>query len=79
MAARHHPVRDLEGRGRVLDEPEGVEHLMDQHARQLLRGGSELHLEPKAFDGDTIRLGRLLLVYRGSALRGSTRTEISRG
>jgi DNA-binding winged helix-turn-helix (wHTH) protein len=28
-------------------------------------------------DGDTIRLGRLLLVYRSSALRGSTRTEIS--
>jgi DNA-binding winged helix-turn-helix (wHTH) protein len=27
-------------------------------------------------DGDTFRLGRLLLVYRSSALRGSTRTEI---
>jgi len=27
-------------------------------------------------DGDTFRLGRLLLVYRSSALRGSTKTEI---
>ncbi len=27
-------------------------------------------------DGDTFRLGRLLLVYRSAALRGSTRTEI---
>lgn len=30
-------------------------------------------------DGDTFRLGRLLLVYRSSALRGSTRTEIGGG
>jgi DNA-binding winged helix-turn-helix (wHTH) protein len=29
-------------------------------------------------DGDTFRLGRLLLVYRSTALRGSTRTEIGR-
>jgi DNA-binding winged helix-turn-helix (wHTH) protein len=28
-------------------------------------------------DGDTFRLGRLLLVYRSSALRASTKTEIS--
>ena len=27
-------------------------------------------------DGDTFRLGRLLLVYRSSPLRGSTKTEI---
>jgi len=27
-------------------------------------------------DGDTFRLGRLLLVYRSAALRGSTKTEI---
>jgi pSer/pThr/pTyr-binding forkhead associated (FHA) protein len=26
-------------------------------------------------DGDTFRLGRLLLVYRSTALRGSTQTE----
>jgi DNA-binding winged helix-turn-helix (wHTH) protein len=30
-------------------------------------------------DGDTFRLGRLLLVYRSSALRGPTRTEIGSG
>jgi len=30
-------------------------------------------------DGDTFRLGRLLLVYRSSALRGTTRTEIGGG
>jgi DNA-binding winged helix-turn-helix (wHTH) protein len=30
-------------------------------------------------EGDTFRLGRLLLVYRSSALRGSTKTEISGG
>jgi DNA-binding winged helix-turn-helix (wHTH) protein len=30
-------------------------------------------------DGDTFRLGRLLLVYRSSALPGSTKTEVGEG
>ncbi len=67
VSRRHARIVVADGRARLED-------LGSKNGTYLKE--EKLHGSGPLEDGDTFRLGRLLLVYRSSALRGPTRTEI---